>query len=207
MASINIPKTAADFNDAMTAWCAGIVDGEGHVSIKRASNCNAKIPVIAVKMTCQKTIETLGNYFGCGHFSIEPASNIRAKQCYKWKVGNRQAQKVALLLEPFCVTKKTEIHEIAVYKTNRELRGFTRVTSKLAREMRLARQAGESYQKIGKRLGVSWSCVADIAQRETWAEQDFDIPTAKPRWKRSPNGTRRKLIVKERSPSAQTPCS
>lgn len=49
-----------------------------------------------------------------------------------------------------------------------EANGFSKLTNAAVEEIRLLRSAGESFPKIGKRFGVSKTCIRDVIVGKTW---------------------------------------
>lgn len=83
------------------AYAAGLVDGEGCLSINR---CNQQFqPRIAVSMTNPTGLELLVSLFG-GNI-LEPKHKVIRKQLYEWKLHNSKAINAILELIPYLKVK------------------------------------------------------------------------------------------------------
>lgn len=108
--------TEADF-----AWAAGIIDGEGYVTVRtQKDNRNGKPyvhPQITVNMTHEPTILRLREIFGVGSFSklnIPPQFPTR-KQAWRWSAVCRHADVVARKILPYSLTKREEVEAIIAH--------------------------------------------------------------------------------------------
>ena len=81
-------------------WLAGIVDGEGCLSVRR----NGRMPSIAVGMTDETAVRRCHAITDVGSVIIQKTS--RQKPLYLWRVYGHDALDVAWLLLPLLITKK-----------------------------------------------------------------------------------------------------
>ena len=96
------------------AYTAGILDGEGHLSITRET-CKTCIRgwrhrvLIVVANTNLKLINRLRDWYG-GKISVsERPSTYRAKRCYYWKIQAVNEQKEFLKkIEPYLFLKREQ---------------------------------------------------------------------------------------------------
>jgi hypothetical protein len=101
------------------AYCAGLIDGEGHVKMTPRYDRSGGIrPVISVEMTCLKTLEHLQSVLGVGKISARK-QHPGFKRLYRWQVSYRTAIDVAKLLSPLSITKRDELIEIAGHVATR----------------------------------------------------------------------------------------
>lgn len=93
------------------AWAAGIIDGEGCISIVRMKP-SANYPHlryelrIAVKMIHKPTVERIKSIFGRGTITVRHRANQRNQ--FNWLVGIHNASAVLRLVLPYLVTKRAE---------------------------------------------------------------------------------------------------
>jgi hypothetical protein len=96
-------------------WAAGIVDGEGCITIikhKASSRRGCINPVyvlnLRVTMGHEPTIRRLHAIFQEGSVQPRPARNQRENDSYTWIALSRQAVRVIRALQPYLVTKAEE---------------------------------------------------------------------------------------------------
>jgi hypothetical protein len=98
------------------AWAAGLIDGEGCISLVRhpASDFRRAVSdrynlILKVTMCCEKTVFALHCLFNTGSLSTwKPKPDVRASQSYTWICNARQAEQVLRVIRPFMVTKAAE---------------------------------------------------------------------------------------------------
>ena len=103
------------------AYCAGVIDGEGYVSMYRAVRRYRTHPqaMIAVEMTDFDTVIFLSNTFGCGSLCQPKVRAAHHKPSLRWTVGARNALQVANLILPYSISKREGVLAIiAHYKCN-----------------------------------------------------------------------------------------
>ena len=94
--------------DLDLAYCAGLIDGEGHVAVIDSwrRGLAYKEPRIAVQMTDVTVVEHLRDAFGCGSICYPKTAKAHHIPTARWAVSSRKAYHVAVLLEPFLRVKK-----------------------------------------------------------------------------------------------------
>lgn len=105
------------------AWAAGIIDGEGAVSMSRArAGVNRRVTEsfqvrVNVKMTHEPTIRRLYEIFG-GVF--KPGGKVRNpekhKATYEWYVGDLKAAEALRRIVPYTVTKRDQVLLVLEYR-------------------------------------------------------------------------------------------
>lgn len=90
-------------------WCAGIVDGEGHVGLIKSHN--QRRPTVAVGNTDYRIVEILYHNFG-GYISLQPKRENRLP-CWVWFLKGKE---VVLFLEKIqdCLVSKKEVVDIVL---------------------------------------------------------------------------------------------
>ncbi len=112
--------TEADF-----AWAAGIVDGEGYVTMrKQLDKQRGKSythPQITVNMTHEPTIRRLHELFGVGAFAkLNKSPGLESrKQAWRWSAVCKHAGVVANMIVPYSLTKRGELEAIVAYYASR----------------------------------------------------------------------------------------
>ena len=95
--------------DTELAWLAGILDGEGSLTVK--GNYPYQHIMICVKMTCLRTIVRVAELFDReDEVNIRSRSNPKHKQVYEITLCGARASGLLELVFPYLVTKQ----EIAV---------------------------------------------------------------------------------------------
>lgn len=97
------------------AWCAGIFDGEGCVSIgfvrptptNGLKNLNYRLAV-KVTMGCKKTVLLFRRRIGFGTIQNHVASSDKVNASTSWVAMSRLAEHAIVRMYPFLVTKKAE---------------------------------------------------------------------------------------------------
>ena len=107
------------------AYLAGLVDGEGSITYKQYWDIKRKNRPrkyfcwriqIEVVMTHKPTIQWCADKFG-GKVYEKPRG--KHKMQYRWRRGFREALEIAKAIEPFAVTKKTELQSIIKHYGNK----------------------------------------------------------------------------------------
>ena len=100
------------------AYLAGLVDGEGSITYKQYWDRKRKDRPrkyfcwrisIEVVMTHKPTIQWCADTFG-GKVYLKPRKTHKMQ--YRWRRGFREALEIAKAIEPYAVTKKTELQNI-----------------------------------------------------------------------------------------------
>jgi hypothetical protein len=96
--------------DDILPYLAGFFDGEGGVAIKKYQS--AKYPYgyyeiyVYVANTNRESVQMWRDYFGFGSVVQQRDSNPRARPCYRWDTGARQAREVLHKLLPYLHIKR-----------------------------------------------------------------------------------------------------
>lgn len=103
-------------------YYAGLFDGEGCVRIDRQNpsnkNRNRKPSYslsVMLKMTDEKTVKSIKNYFKCGKIYIETFEY--KKTTYKWECYANDAKNFLELLYPYLKTKKSQAYYAIQFQT------------------------------------------------------------------------------------------
>lgn len=104
-------------NELLNSYFAGLIDGEGNMNVYNYGKSEKKRPVIKVHMTCKKTIIKLQEYFGGSIYTkkTDPKHKIQ----YGWIVTFKNANKVALAIKPYLITKSDNADLIINYYKNK----------------------------------------------------------------------------------------
>ena len=84
------------------AYFAGLIDGEGNISIRERPRRRAYV-IVRVNMTCQNTILELANFFG-GKCRPKKVYNGNKPQ-WLWELIGPKARDVIEELQPYLITK------------------------------------------------------------------------------------------------------
>lgn len=85
------------------AYFAGLIDGEGHIGF---TSCGGNFqPTIQVKMTCEKAIRALHEYFG-GSVQMRKPDKPHHKPQFTWRVRYSAAAPVIARVRPYLLTKQ-----------------------------------------------------------------------------------------------------
>ena len=96
-------------------WAAGVVDGEGCISINKNKpssrrGCINPVYVLLLKVTMghEPTVRRLHALFQEGSVQPRPPRNSRENASYTWIVQSLQAARVLQALQPYLFTKAKE---------------------------------------------------------------------------------------------------
>lgn len=117
------PLEPPRLTDAEIGWLAGIMDGEGCITIsacppsKHATHRTIQYrPHIAISMCHKPSIHRIGQLFGMGSSSVEIRNATPGHHdVYKWYAGSRQAIACVRLIRPCLVTKAEEADLLLEY--------------------------------------------------------------------------------------------
>lgn len=95
------------------AWAAGLIDGEGCITITRQAPSKRRISpshrlYLKVTMTHKPTVARLAAIFEVGSLHRQGKRSARTNAGWSWWVSARQACSVLKLVRPFLVTKAVE---------------------------------------------------------------------------------------------------
>ena len=126
--------------DIQLAWCAGIIDGEGTITLtankggKKLSNI---VPRVLFTMTHKKSVEEFGKIMKIGKVRRKKRDKIYHKYRYYWQTGGRTAVKIAEILLPYLITKKKQAELIIHYKNKCMVeKGVTFIIPEIQRKRR-----------------------------------------------------------------------
>lgn len=99
----------SDYVESDLAYAAGIIDGEGTISVRRQILSRCKSPcywIFVFVAMCEPTVsQWLQQTFG-GGYSVEKSRNPRWKDVHKWKVTTRKAEEFLIATSPFLKEKR-----------------------------------------------------------------------------------------------------
>jgi len=112
------------------AWLAGIIDGEGCISIshywhkiKQYDKYDLKL---LISMTHKATIQRVKSIAGVGVIYPIPPSGKKKRMQYRWVAYGHQAASVLRLCLPFMTTKKEEAILALEFSEQAKIYGYTR---------------------------------------------------------------------------------
>ena len=97
------------------AYAAGLIDGEGQVSIIKRLERKGGVPTIVVEMSSYDVIIHLRDTFNLGKIHRCKKRKDHHKQTWRWKVTYRQAHSVARKIYPYIREKKDKMYCILQY--------------------------------------------------------------------------------------------
>ncbi len=108
----------------MLAYFAGLIDGEGHLGIKRDPIKGRGVnPVfqerLAVGSTSKAILELLAQSFGCGQVSHR-LSKSKCQEWWVWDVTAKQAVRVIEQIYPYLRIKKCEADLVLALSASRQ---------------------------------------------------------------------------------------
>ena len=110
------------------AYAAGIVDGEGCISIGKKSMGTDKLPRLTMILTVVNTNEWLIRWFKMqfgGNIRNQKPSNQRAKLKWVWRVESRKASEIIKLLLPYLQIKRPQAELAIKFQSRKRNRGGT----------------------------------------------------------------------------------
>ncbi len=84
------------------AYCAGIIDGEGSISLTRNRKNRWPSPQVSVASTDKELVQWLRNRFG-GSIVTKKPRKINHSQSYDWKLTDRRALQFLQIVRPYLV--------------------------------------------------------------------------------------------------------
>lgn len=173
--AVTIPRSSEPFNDVRTSYFAGLIDGEGYVTLMKNTGRVTSIwnvPTIVISMTHKETILACASYFRCGCVHLKDShlkKNPHHKLQYCWTIRWDDARRVAAMIRPFSITKRQEVQRIIDLPIQRS--GPERkLTDRQVRNMRSAYPVLRSYAKLGARYGVGTMTAWRIVNRKLYAD-------------------------------------
>ncbi len=102
-------------NEVDLAWAAGLIDGEGCVSVvtyeaEHAERCTTRRYVLVLKVTMghRPTVERIASLLGVGTVQAHVAKSARVNASYSWVAQSRRAEAALRAVRPYLVTKAKE---------------------------------------------------------------------------------------------------
>ncbi len=132
--------------EALLAYIAGIIDGEGTIGIKKTNKRYSTIRV-NVGNTNQWLIEFLQMQFG-GYTWLNRPENNNWKECWRWEVVARKAYRVLILISPYLQIKRDQA-ELAIQFQQRRMKGKNILSS----EDKIADEIDELAMKAWNKRG------------------------------------------------------
>ncbi len=105
-------------NDKELGWAAGIIDGEGCISINKNLKGIGYTIRLSVNMTHMKTIDNLQKIFKLGSINFVPARCKQWKDTYRWEVSGRNAIEIIKLVYPLLITKEEQAYTAVKFYEN-----------------------------------------------------------------------------------------
>ena len=92
------------------AWAAGIIDGEGCITLYRArtNSGTAYVMKVTVVNTSMPMLRTLHRLFRRGYITPKKQLSSRHKPQWAWEVSTKNAEAVLKLVRPYLVVKREE---------------------------------------------------------------------------------------------------
>lgn len=92
--------------DTQLAWLAGIIEGEGCISIKSRPNQKNAL-MVRVKMTDEDIIQRVANLFGTSYRSVAPAQ-AHWKTQYSTEITGKRAANLMKMISPLLGRRRKE---------------------------------------------------------------------------------------------------
>ncbi len=105
------PASSLQPNNVELAWVAGIIDGEGCISIQARPQPSGSIChtcFLKITMGHKPTIELLRDLFGIGSVTIQDKHGPRTNDSWTWWTASCKAHAVICKVRPYLVTKAYE---------------------------------------------------------------------------------------------------
>lgn len=107
--------------DTLLAWAAGIIDGEGTITICDNGNPNQSCrrgimtPRVLLTMTCKLTVSRFYDIVKLGSIRVPTAATSKHKEQHHWRSGGADAVSVCKILTPYLFTKKVQAEVIVQF--------------------------------------------------------------------------------------------
>ena len=88
------------------AWIAGVLDGEGNVTVYTRPRHQNRVLRITITNTCLELVERLKEWTGIGFIAVTTYENPRWRTRYNWIVGGTNARELLKLLTPWLIVKR-----------------------------------------------------------------------------------------------------
>lgn len=92
------------------AWAAGIVDGEGCISVGRNNGLGGKYigMHVIVRMADKEAVQKIARIAGVGSLKLHRPFTARRRPLWEWHSSSQEAASVLRRLLPYLVTKKIQ---------------------------------------------------------------------------------------------------
>lgn len=95
------------------AYLAGIIDGEGSISISRSGKnrgCNASrlMLVLTITSTSKNLLEYCKAVTEGGQITMKRKVTSNHRACYEWRIRNHNAGRILFLIIPYLLLKKDQ---------------------------------------------------------------------------------------------------
>jgi hypothetical protein len=120
----SFPKQMKELTDFQKGYLAGMIDGEGTVSIHWITIKGKKrpIPIVQISNTNKAVLEKIKEFTGIGHINTSykyNAYNPRVKPCYKWIVRNKiEIFQFLTQIKDLLIIKKPQAELLVKYLKN-----------------------------------------------------------------------------------------
>lgn len=98
-------------------WAAGMIDGEGSISLARKGGAHCYCLQLDVGNTCRAALVALRDIFGAGNVCTKKTHGNR-KPGWQWYVGRAQAAKVLRQIAPYLRIKQQQAAVALEYRAN-----------------------------------------------------------------------------------------
>ena len=127
-------------SDTEAAYLAGIVDGEGTVTLTRTHRGENRRPVVSIANTDRALLEYVQETIGAGHITNKARARSNHTPSFAYSISSRSALAVLAQIAPYLRTYKAQ-------RASLLLTGYTSVTSRNGRyspELQAARAEFEA---------------------------------------------------------------
>lgn len=92
------------------AWAAGIIEGEGCITLykSRTNSGIAYVMKVTVVNTSLPMLKQLLGIFKCGYIGVRRLQSARHRQTWHWEVTTKNAEAVLKKLSPYLRTKREQ---------------------------------------------------------------------------------------------------
>lgn len=89
--------------EKIIAYTAGLVDGEGTVTLSRMKSNERRCPVVSVSSTTYELMLFMKEHFGGAISTLSRAADQGHKQAWHWQTSRNNAIMLLSLIEPYMV--------------------------------------------------------------------------------------------------------
>jgi hypothetical protein len=95
-------------NDREIGWLAGIIDGEGCISMYETTKEKLVVLSLTVQMTCKETVHRVKRLAATGNLSFREEPN-KNKNKWTWRANGKEAIFVLKLIQSDLFTKRAQM--------------------------------------------------------------------------------------------------